>query len=350
MPRGRTKYDTFLDLSNLDLDEDDYDDQKVEYVFNSKNGPSLSESDTYQFKKPYSINDPRIGDHDFTREEVITPRSSCSFLEKIDEHPLEAEYVHDMDQSLKVDEPTDTTPDSFTMKDQTSEGNNHENDVLTSEEEIPISNRPTSEDSGEPTLDQKKDKAVAAGLGEDSTQDEGASDSEDINSSSVSIPDKSESIDCVSSLRSAPTCLPSSFEGEKLADLNSNEQLKCYDTSFVCSKTASLDRCKFQKPDVTVDENFSNKQSNDFDTSANEITTNNTMEKSSHMSINRLWNMVTSTVKGSGDGKIKIKDILSFIETKGIKRSDPRLRKAMNQILSEKNGLETDLNGKVFSR
>ena len=366
-PRSRTKYDTFLDLSNLELD-----DESV--TIPNGNGSSLSSNSELKKNENWIWDDD--DDDDLRRDRATSFDLHSSFfndyddelsqtsargpLEKIDEHPTEIDAVDDV-QAYQVSETETTTSGSKSDADiyDLPSSNNSTTDTASQSNTAETHTTSTSNSciitSTSPTDAEHQSNEESVNLCKEeqdhtshviSPRTVYTNFSCDVRNSSMS---NETSLSCGGSSKTTDSQESIDTDCSDVSQEYNLCEQEFYGTHSVCDKTASLDRYTFRRKtdrEITRAISIEDQEKTTQRTEGPE----SLREKSNfHMGLNRFYHVVISTVKNSVNGA-KIQDVLDFVEAKGIRLTDPRLQVTVKRIQEEISGAETPLNIEVFSR
>ena len=362
-PRTQTKYDTFLDLSNLELDDENSENL-------NGNGIAYSSDSEIDEDRNWGWEDENLAGEDerssFDLHESlyhnfgddISQTSARGPLEKIEEHPSEIDYATETQSQLSQMESstsetttdldaydsanpsgsaTDATPRSNFEEASTSTSTTSFTNTQTSSCDTEQENEDLGEEETKSTCFSGLDTAALNNSNKDETfVGENSADASE--SESTKTTDSLESLDDASS--------------EESQEYNLIEE-ELYKKFSISDKTASLDRYAFRKPiNLKTPLVFQNKEKTD--TAHNNVDSDSNIsatEKTSlYLGLNRFYHIVLSTIKSAAKSDVKIQDVLEFIEGKGIRLTDPRLRVTMKRIEDEALGINTPLSAEAFSR
>ena len=372
--RSRSLYDTFLDLSNLDLDDDEESENHQNNDVTHWSDSETCENDKWCWNNEANSHslDSHLSDrHSAFFEEELDDFSQSSArgpLEKIDEHP--AEFCE-----------TDETGSNENNFNQTctcleTDGDNQTYETATASTSVTSSVEPftvaseSSATSQISSIDEGQSDSVREG------DEHSAGEAYVINHVSTSsysqkeIVNATSSSDVSSSAKASSTKTSDSFESlDSETSAESQEyildeddvQFELYNSYPISDKTASLDRYQFLKQ---RNQNLSEAESQPIDfhsknqttlqsdlTAAETVTESNTNETvNSRVSLNRLYNIALSTIRSSNRDSAKIKDVLDYVEAKGIRLTDLRLENTVKKVAEEPSGAESSLDFDVFCR
>jgi len=362
-PRNQTKYDTFLDLSNLELDDENPNDH-------NSNGIAFdSDSEAEDRKWSWEIEERFRGEsssydlhnsmyNDFGEE--LSQNSARGPLEKIDEHPSEAD-CDDVDGGSRLNRIESSTSEATTdldvcdlttsdcATDATSQSNMEETATTTSTNSYTtqtLSSDAEMQSNCEDNVDIYEHQKTTA---DDLSNSSSSNSTENTNSAIAS----EASDTCRASIKTSDSLESLESDSSEQSQEYNLDEAELYKTYPVSDKTASLDRYSFRRPikQRTIVKSQVEDIQETVHSAINPKPTLHAVEKTNvYMGLNRFYHIVLSTINGNAKTDVKIKDILDFIEVKGIRRSDPRLRVTMKRIEDEPMGMDTPLNVEVFSR
>ncbi|CAK8682014.1 unnamed protein product [Clavelina lepadiformis] len=337
-----TQYDTFLDLSRLPIDDQDVGMDNGSFADQLTSSSDRGSSFDDDYGRYYDV------DSDDCYEGYDLERGNCGFEENID-GIVQSVVGTTLDRIEEVEEPEEGITDAEDQVLETANRNFDNNGIAENE------NGGFSRENAEGDNNASKTAEL---------HENGIAEYEDTAGAETDINMQEEETNVIENgeIPDANGAESTKLQNENDSDrasssndhssMSSDDESDCfYDTISGVNKTTSLDRNLFRKTDTSNSEQLDRDKS-DGDKKCADIRTNSSADKISNLrsGMKPLFRIAMSTVDATSRPGAKIRDVLDLIESKGIKLSDPRLKKMFRRIEEQAGGPESPLNFEVFSR